>query len=338
MRLREREALRRARLLGRVARLLTLALAAVMVGVAPHAVAQAGRIPTPGRILFPWQDHNPTHSYIYVKWPGESDARLVHDEPGLIWHAKWSPDGELIAFANNIPFVNDDTLSVMNADGSDVRILVDGIVVEDDAHTWGPGDRQLTYYENDGNWDGDLWVIDVDGPLNQRRLTRDGGVFVSPAWSPDRQRIAYSWGPHNLAINLYVMDADGGGVTQLTRRGGARQAAWSPDGSQLVYAAIDEGVVNDLFVVDARQGAVPRRLTQEPYWKHTPTFLADGQWIAYSVYDVYVVSVDGEAPHKLGVRKDRLFVTRFDWYDPFRAVSGAGKLPSRWVWLKASGE
>jgi hypothetical protein len=79
---------------------LTLALVAVLLGPAQHAAAQGAGVPAPGPIVYPYTDGATKRSHIYVQLPGEPNARKVYDEPGLISRAKWSPDGEQIAFAN----------------------------------------------------------------------------------------------------------------------------------------------------------------------------------------------------------------------------------------------
>ncbi len=317
----------RPRSLRRVRGLLTTALAAATLGVATQAAAQALRVPTPGPLVYVWLDAATWRSRIYVKWPDEPDARVIYDELGFIFEAKWSPDGEQIGIA-------DYGLRVMDADGLNLRILADADFRGVPSFTWGPGDREITYYKSKAWADGDLWVFDVRDPDNERRLTRQGGRYGEPAWSPDRSRIAYSWGPMRAGV-LHVMDADGGNIVRVTK---GRDPAWSPDGKRLVYGGNRDALATDIYVVDAREGAIPQRLTDAPEYKYTPVWLAQGPWIAYGVSgDMHLVSPDGRETHNLGVRKGEPAITSFDWYDPFLAVSAAGRLPSRWGSLKTSG-
>jgi Tol biopolymer transport system component len=316
--------------------LAVVTVAAVLLVSSTNAAAQGARIPTPGPILYAWMERE-FHSNIYVKMPDEPDARMVHDEPGLIYQAKWSPDGEYISFATNVPGGGPrDTLSVMKADGSALQRLVGDLNVERDPHAWGPGDREITYYDGGKDWDGNLWVIDVDDPQAPRKLSRGGGVFASPAWSPDRRQIAYSWSEDGRKMTIHVMDADGRNVTKIAKAEGF-QPAWSRDGTEITYLGYS-GQANDVYIVGARPGATPRNLTDAPYWKYTPVFLADGEWIAYGVSgDVHVISVDGRERHELGLRQGVPAVSQFDWHRPFRAVSAAGNLPLQWGSIKAAG-
>ncbi|MBT3268838.1 hypothetical protein HN371_16915 [Candidatus Poribacteria bacterium] len=283
----------------------------------------------PGPLVYAWLDGTTKRSHIYVKAPDEPDARLVYDQPGIVFEAKWSPDGEQIA-------LNDDGLLVMNADGSDVRRLTDAEFWAEPPFTWGPGDREITYYKPKAASDGDLWVLDVADPANPRRLTREGGRFSFPSWSPDRSRIAYSWQVGVGGVqDVYVMDADGS-ITQITQKAWAREPSWSADGGRLVYVKSDGHDAGDLHIIDARAGAAPRRITNAPYNKATPVWLAYGRWIAYATSgDIHVVSIDGRETHKLRVREGVPAVADFDWFNPFRAVSASGRQPSPWGSRKA---
>jgi len=56
---------------------------------------------------------------------------------------------------------------------------------------------------------------------------------------------------------------------------------WSPDGEAAVLAATDEGdKFDDIYVVDAK-GQLLKQITRTPYWEGFPTWLPDGQHVAY---------------------------------------------------------
>jgi Tol biopolymer transport system component len=57
--------------------------------------------------------------------------------------------------------------------------------------------------------------MNADG-TNPRRLT-SGHSDWYPAWSPDGNKIAFA---RMDADNIFLMNADGSGVTQVTRNGG----------------------------------------------------------------------------------------------------------------------
>ena len=89
------------------------------------------------------------------------------------------------------------------------------------------------------------------------QVTRDAGLEVDPALSPDGKSIAYAAGPTN-AMQIYVRQVSGGRPVALTSdtTDNFRWPRWSPDGSQIAYQSND-----GLFVVPAL-GGPPRRLTR----------------------------------------------------------------------------
>jgi Tol biopolymer transport system component len=83
-----------------------------------------------------------------------------------------------------------------------------------------------------------LYVSDVaTGGLSQ--LT-DGLAVGPPDFSPDGSRIVFAAGDgeeHDLTTAIYVVNADGTGLTKLTRGGDASDSmpTWSPDGQRIAF-------------------------------------------------------------------------------------------------------
>ena len=89
------------------------------------------------------------------------------------------------------------------------------------------------------------------------QVTRDAGLEVDPALSPDGASIAYAAGP-TTAMQIYVRQASGGRPLALTSDStdNFRWPRWSPDGSQIAYQAND-----GIYVVPAL-GGPPRRVSR----------------------------------------------------------------------------
>jgi len=162
--------------------------------------------------------------------------------------------------------------------------------------------------------DAEIYLMEPDGS-GVRRLTdaaAEGKVAAEPAWSPDGTRIAFVLStPEHLGAyagdgDLYVMSADGTGMTKLTN--GLRDAhpAWSPDGTRIVFVR-DQG--NSLVVMNADgSGATEIRPYGEvfpPYqW---PAWSPDGTRIAFQASPsagvdtngVYVTDIDGNGTAKV---------------------------------------
>jgi serine/threonine-protein kinase len=89
------------------------------------------------------------------------------------------------------------------------------------------------------------------------QVTRDAGLEVDPALSPDGASLAYAAGPAS-AMQVYVRQVSGGRPVALTSdtTDNFRWPRWSPDGSQIAYQSND-----GIYVVPALGGA-PRRVTR----------------------------------------------------------------------------
>jgi Tol biopolymer transport system component len=84
--------------------------------------------------------------------------------------------------------------------------------------------------------------------------------------------------------DLYVMNADGTGLRQITTTPGAEfDGAWSPDGTQIVYRDSRRGINQDdeIYVIGA-DGSGARNLSMHPGNDWGPDWSSDGAWIAFN--------------------------------------------------------
>ena len=103
----------------------------------------------------------------------------------------------------------------------------------------------------------EIWVMDYDGQ-NQHPLTSLKTISLTPRWSPDASRIAFtcfapSHGIVSPQICMYSVDA-GKVITFPRFRGTNSSPAWSPDGSKLMFSSSMLGNP-EIFVSDANGGA-----------------------------------------------------------------------------------
>ncbi|MGH2641796.1 MAG: TolB family protein [Actinomycetota bacterium] len=123
---------------------------------------------------------------------------------------------------------------------------------------------------------------------------------VSPAWSPDASQIAFFRGPPLGPSHLYVMDADGSDLRQLTRGSvWDRNAAWSPDGTRIAFARSgNDGY--EVYLMDADGSNVTAVTSVAAESAPSPSWSPDGSRIALDVNGaIHVVSADGTGLRRL---------------------------------------
>ena len=119
----------------------------------------------------------------------------------------WSPDGTQLLFDSALG------VSVMNADGSDVRTLIAGEQDQTyESFAWSPDGTQVLYVRPvEDEMSDELRVVNADGSgdrlLAENLTWRDGGAI----WSPDGTQIAF-----NRDGDVWTVALDGSGERQIT--------------------------------------------------------------------------------------------------------------------------
>jgi Tol biopolymer transport system component len=132
-------------------------------------------------------------------------ARLPGDDLDSVDQIEWSPDGSRLAILNDLG-TGFGRLYVLNADGSDTRVLAEDSPVS--GLDWSPDGTRIAFAESHG-LELQVWVAPADGSTpsliaTQPKNPDEGG---DPVWSPDGTQIAF-WTEHDHAL---VIDADGSG-------------------------------------------------------------------------------------------------------------------------------
>ena len=161
----------------------------------------------------------------------------------------WSPDGMMIAFMSHRS--GDSDIFRIRADGSELVRLTDTPQV-DEYPDWSPDGTSIVFSRRQRlDADAEIVVMNPDG-TGVRSLGRQG---FNPTWSPDGTRIAFS-GSSPTRLDIYVMNADGSGVTNLTGGHGdvvSYYPTWSPDGGRIAYSSSvnNEDVPYSIYVMNA---------------------------------------------------------------------------------------
>ncbi len=169
----------------------------------------------------------------------------------------FSPDETQIAYFDGMGDWGN-TLRVMNADGSGVRVVIDQEFSHYDNLAWSSDGSRLVFNGTGGG----IWIVGVDGS----GLTEVPGL--APRWSPTGSRLAFQPVP---AGGISVINADGSGLRQVTPVG--HDPVWSPDGSRIAYqyggslyaADLDGTHVRTLGTLESRRRPIrPTRVAWNP--------------------------------------------------------------------------
>jgi TolB protein len=102
-----------------------------------------------------------------------------------------------------------------------------------------------------------------------------------PAWSPGGLRIVFVSTRDGPDPEIFVMNADGTNVVQLTRNDVVDASpVFTPDGASIVYASEQDGNL-DIFIMRA-DGSDPRNLTRHPGTDGHPRVSPDGARIFFN--------------------------------------------------------
>ena len=270
-------------------RIVLTVLIALVVGAALVTAANTKRTDavfpgTNGRILF--IDQSAGENRLSTMNPDGSDVTQI-DTPGFSdLTPAFGPDGESIVFRHL--FLGD--------------IPSDGIYYKDngtankipgtDSHMFGPsfapsGDKIALGYE------GDIQAINLSGTGGFTNLTNTPvGNEVTPAWSPNGDKIAYMRQTGALFEgDIWVMNADGTGQTNLTNtpQDEESQPSWSPNGERIIFnyaaALTPTGGGNvsasNIAVMNADGTGFELLINDPSTHQYDPTFSPDGTQISY---------------------------------------------------------
>jgi Tol biopolymer transport system component len=214
-----------------------------------------------------WQDSLPGETFrrpdIFVMNADGSGRRRLHDAAYAAQHARWSPDGALVAFESWELALNAARVWVVNADGTGAHAVT---APGNFSPEWSPDGTRLLYVSERSPRDyWTMYTMSRDGG-GEQVVALDAACTANvwtPRWSRDGSRIAYTCDA-GVGSTLYSIRADGKQRVVLSFDG--LGAVWSPDGATLAFSS-DRGGWYQLYSRTIADG-VDRRVVSDstPAW------------------------------------------------------------------------
>lgn len=247
-----------------------------------------------------------------------SGCKLISTGKGRTTCSYFYPDGKKILYASthqndpNCPPPPDRSkgyvwklydsfdIFVVDTDGSNLKQLTDTPGYDAEATISPKGDKIVFTSLRDG--DPEIYVMNLDGS-NQTRLTFEKGYDGGPFFSPDGSKIVFRASRpkteeqfrdyDDLVINgyvrptaleIFVMDADGKNMKQITNLDAASFAPYfHPDGKKIIFSSNYKGDNPrdfNLFMINI-DGTNLERITFNPSFDGFPMFSPDGKKIVF---------------------------------------------------------
>lgn len=172
-----------------------------------------------------------------------------------------------------------------------------------------PADSTIAYIGKDA-----IYTANADGS-NRQLVVRGVADQAGFSWSPDGQQLAFTGG-HERDEEIFVVNADGSGLTQLTHIPADRERldadwsdnpVWSPDGKLIAFngARVETGGKSQIFLMRS-DGSGRRKLTNifagyvfYPAWSPDGSSLMFERDLTHGRVDLYAIHPNSGTRRKI---------------------------------------
>jgi Tol biopolymer transport system component len=179
-----------------------------------------------------------------------------------------------------------------------------------------------------------LYLVNADGTdLTQLTIMENGAC--QPSWSPDGSQLVFISPCLGRAdffetiyneSSLYIINADGSGLKQLTPAPGSDfEPAWSPDGTRIAFTSV-RGGFRQIYALDIESLEVTLLTnTTSAIESSQPSWSPEGSKISYMVkrvgaYQIWSMNEDGQEAMQLAHSGQELWDYLPNWSPDGRTV------------------
>ncbi len=195
----------------------------------------------------------------------------------------------------------------------------------------GVADTRIVFVGS-GSGSKEIYAMDYDG-ANPGRLTANGSINLSPAWSPDVRSVAFTSFMRGYPYLYRMFPFENRPVQLLAGYATLNTApAWSPDGRSVAFSSNKDGNP-EIYVLTVATGAV-RRLTTNPGIDTEPSWSPDGTRLTFTserggAPQIHVMDADGSNVRRL---TDTGFNTQPRWSPKGDAIAFTSRQGNHDIW------